>query len=144
MTYEELAKKVYEKSPEKLMEIGEEAFKALENADRRKYTELFEKLEDACYTICKEEAEEMVYKMSPYGQKWSNSQVRSVLEQHGESIEKLINWYLVLNMMYNDYRNTAEMFGLSEDTEFYYNLAHDFIYDMDAKSHKVEKYFMTD
>lgn len=143
MTYDELVSKVHEKHPNKLMEIGKEAFEALEYADKRKYEELMGKLEDICYEISQDEAETIVRKMSPKGQVWSINQIKSVLEQHDEKGYNLVNWYLVMNMMYNDYHNTAEMFGINEDVEFYYSLAYDFIHDVDGKSHKVEKYFLS-
>ena len=52
------------------------------------------------------------------------------------------NWYLVLNMHYNDYYDTAKAFDLQDDPEFFSSLARDFIEDADAKPLKVEKYFL--
>ena len=42
----------------------------------------------------------------------------------------------------NDYYDTAKVFGLQNDAEFYLNLAKDFIEDPAAKPLKVEKYFL--
>ena len=48
---------------------------------------------------------------------------------------------MVMNMMYNDYNRTAKQYN-SDVPEFYFDLSFDFINDVDAKRHKVEKYFM--
>lgn len=80
--------------------------------------------------------------MSPYGQRWSLEQVRSLLKSKGIT-ENCINWYLVMNMVYNDNMNTASMVGMQADENFFLSLACDFINDPDAKPLKVEKYFST-
>ena len=55
--------------------------------------------------------------------------------------DKYVIWYLVMNMTYNDYRNTASLVDMSEDEEFYFSLSKDFIDDIDGKPFKVERYF---
>lgn len=109
------------------------------------YPDLYEdamcKLEKLAYKISKDEAENIVGRMSPRGQYWSYNQAKEFVQSHGIT-DNWIDWYLVLNMAYNDYYNTAKTFGLQNDPEFYYNIARDFIEDPDAKPLKVEKYFL--
>lgn len=140
MTYIEIAKKLYDKCPQRLMDITEEAFTALESLDRRRYDEIMKELETECFRIEPEEAEEIVRKMSPRGQMWTMDQVQDVMHQHGETGD-LVDWYLVMNMTYNDYYNTARNYGMQDDVEFYYRLSKDFLEDQDAKPFKVAKYF---
>ena len=111
---------------------------------RKKYPDIYqdfaEDLECLAYKISQPEAEKIVKSMRPRGQCYSVQQVRDMLRSKG--IDKhLTNWYLVINMCYNDYYDTAKMFGLQNDDEFFFSLAKDFIEDPDAKPHKVEKYF---
>ena len=47
-----------------------------------------------------------------------------------------------MNMIYNDYCDTAKLYNLQNDPEFFFSLARDFIEDPDAKPLKVEKYFL--
>jgi hypothetical protein len=46
-----------------------------------------------------------------------------------------------MNMMYNDYFQTASAYKLKDDADFFYDLAKDFIEDVDGVEFKVEKYF---
>lgn len=111
----------------------------------QKYPELYDKVMDKieclAYRIPKDEAEDIVRRMEPYGQHWSYNQVKDFVSSHGIE-DDYTNWYLVLNMVYNDYCTTAKTFGLHDDPEFYFSLAKDFIDDPDAKPLKVEKYFL--
>lgn len=111
----------------------------------QKYPELYDKVMDKieclAYRISKDEAEDIVRRMEPYGQHWSYNQVKDFVSSHGIE-DDYNNWYLVLNMVYNDYCTTAKTFGLHDDPEFYFSLAKDFIDDPDAKPLKVEKYFL--
>lgn len=105
------------------------------------YNEFMEDLEHIAYKITAEEAERIVRAMRPKGQYWSMSQIKEYLSTKGIDT-KCVSWYLVMNMMYNDYCDTAKLYGLSGDTEFFFSLSKDFINDPDAKPHKVEKYFL--
>lgn len=105
------------------------------------YEHLMDKLEALAYKIPKDEAEDIVHQMSPRGQYWSYNQAKDFAQSHGIT-GNWCNWYLVLNMAYNDYYDTAKTFGLQNDPEFYFSIAKDFIEDPDAKPLKVEKYFL--
>lgn len=73
----------------------------------------------------------------------SYKQVKEYLATKGIT-DKLTDYYLVMNMVYNDYQRTAQTFGLQSDVEFYFSLARDFIEDVDAKPFKIERYFECD
>lgn len=104
------------------------------------YDDLIEDLEHLAYKITQEDAEQIVRAMRPKGQYWSLQQIRDFLRSKGIT-SNYVTWYLVMNMCYNDYYNTAKAYNLQGDDEFFYMLAKDFIEDSDAKPLKVEKYF---
>lgn len=106
------------------------------------YDDIIDKLECLAYKIPKDEAENIVRRMTPKGQYWTFNQAKEFVQNHGVTHD-WVNWYLVLNMVYNDYYDTAKTFGLQKDPEFYFSLAKDFIDDPDAKPLKVEKYFLS-
>lgn len=99
------------------------------------------KLEQLAYKITLPEAEQIVHTMQPQGQHWTARQVKDYIESKGDDAAAYINYYLVMNMAYNDYYGTAKLFGLQNDPEFFYSIARDFINDQDAKPFKIEKYF---
>ena len=105
------------------------------------YEEFICHLEKLAYRISKEKAEMIVKSMQPKGQYWNFQQVKEFAKEHG-AIGDWIDWYLVMNMVYNDYCDTAKMYNLQNDPEFFFSLARDFIEDPDARPLKVEKYFL--
>lgn len=137
---------IYEKAKEKdhdhkLNVIVSEMLDKLEDKYPALYTEMIEPIEKLAYCIPKEEAESIVRNMRPRGQYWSYDDIKGYCESKGIT-DDIVDYYLVMNMMYNDYYSTAATYGLQKDAEFYFSLAKDFIQDPDAKPHKVEKYFM--
>lgn len=140
--YRELITKAIDKgAEEEAWEVADEVMEKLRKKHPDMYEELMDDLECLAYKIPAEEAMQIVKAMRPKGQNWSMQQVKDMCRDHG--IDKdIVNWYLVLNMMYNDYYGTAKAFGLQGDEEFYFCLAKDFIEDPDAKPFKVEKYFL--
>lgn len=139
--YCELIKKAMEKGhEEEAWALADEVMDKIQHKWPDMYEELMEDLECLTYKIPADEAMQIVKSMRPKGQNWSMQQVKDLCREHG--IDKdIVNWYLVLNMVYNDYCGTAKAFGLQGDEEFYWSLAKDFIEDPDAKPLKVEKYF---
>ena len=121
--------------------IAEDMMTKLERKAPELYENTMEELEKLAYKIPRDEAEQIVRNMRPKGQYWTYTQVMDLVKSKG--IDKcFVSWYLVMNMMYNDYCNTAKMYGLHNDVDFYFSLAKDFIEDPDAKPMKVEKYFL--
>ena len=102
--------------------------------------ELMHKLEYLAYTFTADEARQIVQKMAPYGEHWNMDKVKAYLLEHGVE-HNCIHYYVVMNMMYNDYFQTALDFGLKDNADFFYELAKNFIEDVDGVDFKVEKYF---
>ena len=120
----------------------DEAMEKLKAYDPSYYSCVMEKLGEVAYKIAPEKAKEIVREMRTYGEKWSFDAVKDFVRNKGIS-DKLCEWYMTMNMAYNDYHNTASMAGMAEDSEFYYSIARDFIQDEDGKKYKVAKYFMS-
>ena len=84
----------------------------------------------------KEMAEKIVSQMQPYGMRWSLEQSRDIQNQFGLDNIRELDFFVVLNSSYNDYR---DLFG--DNLEMYARYTKDFILDEDAKDNKVFKYF---
>lgn len=140
--YCELMTKLLDKGVgDEVWTISEDMLNKLSRKDPMMFDEYIDKLERLAYRIPKEEAERIVRAMRPKGQYWSYTQVMDLVKSKGVTSD-WVNWYLVMNMVYNDFCATAKHFGLQNDVEFFYHLAKDFIEDPDAKPMKVEKYFL--
>lgn len=140
--YCELMTKLLNKGVEdEVWTISEDMLNKLSRKDPVMFEEYIEKLEHLAYRIPKDEAERIVRAMRPKGQYWTYTQVMDLVRSKGVTGD-CVNWYLVMNMVYNDFCATAKHFGLHNDVEFFYHLAKDFIEDPDAKPMKVEKYFL--
>ena len=120
------AKDIPHEDTDSLMEW---AFSALERSDSRVYKEITAKMEHLAYSISPSQAESIVRGMRPKGQVWTLEQVKEYVVPKGVH-DSYVDWYLVMNL-----------YGLQNETDFYYNLAKDFIDDPDAEPHKVAKYF---
>lgn len=140
--YCELMTKLIDKGVgDEVWTISEDMLNKLSRKDPMMFDEYIDKLERLAYRIPKDEAERIVRAMRPKGQYWSYTQVMDLVKSKGVTSD-WVNWYLVMNMVYNDFCATAKHFGLQNDVEFFYHLAKDFIEDPDAKPMKVEKYFL--
>ena len=124
----------YHKVMEDLMEKLEKQYPDL-------YKDTMEKLEALVYYIPVEKARKIVISMRPFGEHWTYETVKSFVESKG-IYKECVEYYLVMNMVYNDYYDVAVNFAHQDDTEFFYESAHAFINDPDGKQFKVEKYFM--
>lgn len=140
--YCELIMKAVDKGMgEEAWAIAEDAMVKISRKDPALYDHIVDQLEQLAYRIPKDEAERIVRTMRPKGQYWTYEQVMNLVKSKGVTGD-WTNWYLVMNMVYNDFCATAKHFGLHNDVDFYYHLAKDFIEDPDAKPMKVEKYFL--
>lgn len=104
------------------------------------YRESMTKLEEIAYSLNLDKAREKVVHMRPFGEHWNYDTVKQYIESKG-IYKDCVKYYLVMNMVYNDYYDVATNFGHQSDTEFYYELANAFINDEDGGKFKVEKYF---
>lgn len=140
--YSELIKKAIAKGTEaEAWEIAEEAMEKLKRKNPDLYDDVMDGLECLAYKIPMDEAVQIVKSMRPKGQVLTYQQVKDWCRAKGHD-KDIVNWYLVINMVYNDYYDTARHFGLQDDEEFFWCIAKDFIEDPDAKPFKVEKYFL--
>ena len=122
-------------------EIMEELMMEVESSNKELYDKTMHKLEDIAYDISYEEANYIVMNMKPFGEHWTFDQVKDYVET--KDIHKCyIKYYLVMNMVYNDYYDVAVNYSHQNDTDFFFQLAHAFIIDEDAKPHKIAKYFL--
>lgn len=97
-------------------------------------------LEDIMYEIGEEEAIEIVHSFKPYGEAFSMDKVKEILHRQGKSDANCIDYYLVMNMIYNDYKTFAEMKRMDVQ-DFCLEMSKLFIEDTDAPKHKVSRYF---
>lgn len=101
---------------------------------------LEQELESVVCAISPEEAEHIVHQMHPYGEKWARSEIRSFIASKGVPESECVHYYLVMNAMFNDHRDTGQRYGMDKP-DFYFALAKEFIDDVDGKPYKVERYF---
>lgn len=146
MKLREISDKIYanvedRERMEKMNEIYYDMAEYIQNINPSLYRDYCDEAEGILYGITDEESEMIVRNMRPYGEHWNREVVDNYIMSRGETPSK--EYYLVMNMAFNDYRNTAQMMGMDTD-DFYYSLAHDFIHDPDGPKHKVEKYFKDD
>ena len=87
------------------------------------------------YEIDKELAHEIVEDMKPLGEYWSMDTIASVI---GNDTHRLEDMYVVMNSLVNDYQNIIK----PDDVETYIKMAHAWLDDVDAKEHKLWKYFI--
>lgn len=125
---------------EKMDEVYYEMSDFMKEHNREWYDRFCEKAEGIIYCIDDDEARRIVGSMQPYGQRWSVEEVKDFIATKG-IMGEVKKYYLVMNMMYNDYSRTARQYSV-DIPEFYFDLAYDFINDVDGKKHKVEKYFL--
>lgn len=82
-------------------------------------------------------AKEVVENMKPDGQHWTLEQTTQVKNQFGYANIRDIDFWVVMNMAYNDYKDIFR-----DNVEMYARFSYDFIADPDGKEGKVFKYFM--
>lgn len=142
MDIEEIIQKIVENGKvedmETLSDILEDTMEELEKYDKDYFDKYTMKLYKMAYgnVLNKEMAEEVVSKMRPYGERWDIEESQSIMEQYGINGVRIIDFYIVINSAYNDYRDLFE-----DDIEKYVRFTMDFIQDEDAKMDKVFLYF---
>ena len=124
---------------EELSDMLEDLLEMIEEYNPKCYKEYEMKLYKMAYgtKITKEMAEEIVSKMRPYGKRWSIEETKRLQEQYGEENIDPVEFFLVMNTGFNDYRNLFE-----ENIDDYVKFTVDFIEDEDGREHKVFHYYM--
>ena len=86
---------------------------------------------------------EIVSNMKPIGEKFPYIVVEQYLKEKGLELdeEQTIEYYLVMNMFFNDYRKIFEKYPTLNQKDIYFDFSRAFIDDIDAPKHKVGKYF---
>lgn len=123
---------------ETLSDLLEDTLEIIKDYDKECYKEMEMKLYKMAYGnhFNKSMAEEIVHKMRPYQERWSFEETRNLQRQRGINDIDEVEFYIVINSAYNDYKDL-----FNEDTESYIRFAIDFIKDEDAKEGKVFAYF---
>lgn len=113
----------------------------LKDKDTHLYDKFKTILDDIVYDIDEDEAVDIVHSFKPSGEAFSIEKVEEILHKMGKTSEHcLIEYYLTMNMMYNDYKVYAENKRL-DIQDFCIEMSKLFIEDIDAPKHKVSKYF---
>lgn len=142
MDIEEIIQKIVDNGKvedmETLSDILEDTMEELEKYDKDCFDKYTMKLYKMAYgnVFNKEMAEEVVSKMRPYGERWNIEESQRIMEQYDINTVRIIDFYIVINSAYNDYKNLFE-----DDIEKYVRFTMDFIQDEDAKIDKVFIYY---
>ena len=86
--------------------------------------------------LSEEMAKHIVEEMKPEGEHWTIEQTTSVKNQYGFADIRDIDFWVVMNMAYNDYKDIFR-----DNIEMYARFSYAFIKDPDAKQGKVFRYF---
>lgn len=143
MDFKSISDKIYEHTEdrdrmERMNELYYEMAELIKDRLPDEYKGFAERAEDVLYSMSADEAEEIVRRMRPSGEHWSIDDVYSILDDN--EMPQDVDYYIVMNMMYNDYGRTFKTYGV-DTVEFYLEMSRDFIEDEDGVNHKVEKYF---
>lgn len=119
---------------DELKDLFIDLFDELKRNDKEMYNDLSLKIYKHIYgnTITKDCAEEIVRKMKPYGEKWTYEGVQNYNKGYNQS-----EFYLVMNMFYNDYGKI-----IGNDNSNYVRFTEAWLDDKDAKENKTFDYFM--
>lgn len=121
-----------------LSDMLEDIMEIIKDYDKECYKEMEMKLYTLAYGnhLNKSMAKEIVHKMRPYGERFSLEETRNLQRQRGINDIDEVEFYVVINSAYNDYKDL-----FNEDIESYIRFAIDFIKDEDAKQDKVFLYY---
>lgn len=124
---------------EDLSDILDEVIMDIYNYDKKKAEKYEMELYRMAYgdILSKEMAEEIIFKMQPYGQRWSLEEIRRIQNQYGLESIREVDFWIVMNAAYNDFRDIFD-----DNVDLYVKYTRDFIEDEDAKEGKVFLYFI--
>lgn len=124
---------------QELSDMLEDTMEIIKDYDKECYKEMEMKLYKMAYGshLNKSMAQDIVNKMRPFGERFNYEETRKLQEQRGINDIDPIEFFVVINSAYNDYKDI-----FSEDIEGYIRFTIDFIKDEDAKPNKVFNYFM--
>lgn len=122
---------------EKLSDMLDEAILKLEIHDKECYEKYLIKLKELAYgkILDEETARKWVTNMQPVGQHWTLEEATSAMQNMNYNLDKL-QFYVVANMIYNDYYNIVK-----DNEELALKLTKDWLDDTDAKENKLYEYW---
>lgn len=122
---------------EELGDIFSDVMYELKEYNKEDYMEYKHKLCGMAYDYQIDEhmAHEIVEDMKPLGEYWNMDTIKSVIGNDNHRVEDM---YVVMNSLANDYKDIINL----EDAETYIKMAHAWLDDLDAKEHKLWKYFV--
>lgn len=123
-----------------LSDILDKSVEKLKECDTEWYKEVKTKLYVMAYGehFSESMAEDIINSMKPYGMKWELEETKEVQKQYGLTNIDAIEFWLVMNSAYNDYREL-----LDDNMDMYVKYVKSFINDDDAVKNKVWIYFNT-
>lgn len=128
------------KNPKDMEKLGD-MLAELIYMTKESHPDLYEKYKIELYEMAygKQISEEMAHKwvesMQPLGKYWSIGDTTKVMNELGYNHDN-IDFYVVANMMKNDYNDLTE-----EDDNLALKMAHDWLNDDDAKDCKLYQYW---
>ena len=124
----------------KMNELGDMLEELIYNL-KDSHHELYEKYKMELYelaygkVVSEDMAKKWVKDMQPAGQHWTMEETTTAMQSLGYNANP-VDFYVVANMMYNDYYNLVK-----EDEELALKLAYDWLHDEDAKEDKLYCYW---
>lgn len=105
--------------------------------DEKLYNHVEMELYEMAYgkKIAENMADEWVHNMKPMGKHWTMDETTNAMYNLGYSLDQ-IDFFVVANMMYNDYYNLVK-----EDETLALKMAEDWLKDVDAKEDKLYNYW---
>lgn len=129
-----------------LKDIIETIIDKLEETNVELAEDCVEMIEEYIYEITVEDAKELVANMKPCGEVFNWNVVTDTLKRHNAYNEaekdKVTEYYLTMNMIYNDYKQVIEKYNVPNSNQFCYDMCKCFIEDEDCGKYKVSKYFL--
>ena len=121
-----------------LSNVLQDTLKIVQDYDPEKYKDYEMYLYKMAYgnNFTPDMAQEIVSSMQPYGEHWNIEQARQIEEEYGMQQLNPIDFYIVINSAYNDYR---ELFR--DDIDMYVKFTQLFMEDEDGKKDKTFIYF---
>ena len=121
----------------KLGDMLEETIYDIKEYDEDKYYDYKMKLYEMAYgkKLNEEMAEEWVKSMQPVGLHWTMEDTTEAIRKLGYNFDN-IDFFVVANMMYNDYNDLVK-----DNEELALKLAYDWLIDEDTKENKLYCYW---
>lgn len=121
---------------EKLSNMFDEVIIKMKIYDEGCYEEYKDKLYEMAYgkTITSEMAYDWVNKMKPKGEYWTYEETTQAMQNMGYSVDR-VSFYIVANMMINDYYDLVK-----DNEELALKMAYDWLNDKDSKDNKLYRY----